>query len=642
MRVPLNWLGEFVKLPQNKTLLTDRLTMAGHMLDKFEKDKGVIDLELRGNRADCYSITGIAREVSALFKTPVKPSTLYPKLKKVKELPEVKLVIKTPYVKRVMMVEIQKVKIQPSPKWLKERLLLYGIEPINNIVDLTNFVMVETGEPMHAFDQDKVGKNLEIRLAKKGEKVTTFLGSTLTLTADDLVWSKKGTVLSVAGAIGEKFNSISPTTKNVLLEAANYDQANIRRTIHRHNLLTDAGIRHEKELDPNLVEIGIYRFLKLLQQNNWGKINHQIYDYYPLPVKPWQVSLNLQNLQSLAGMKIAPQKIKEVLEGLNLKVVEADKSSLTVLVPTFRTDVRLEEDLVEEVLRIIGYDQIPQNTLALEIPETITPKYISQELELKNSLVSLGFDEIISLPFVKEHSQKYNNSAEPVKIINQPSPDVEVLRTTLFPNLLEITQKKMNERGTEAYFFEIGKAYFKKGKTYEEKRALGLIYWSQLEGGFRKIKGILEALFNKLNLDYVKLQESALPNFVHAFSLILGKELIGFGGQFGGIYYAEVDLDAILDKSKTPKAKLRPKYPPQIEDLTLQLPKKTRVGDLLDEIKKIDNVEDAQLTTVFENAYTFRIWYQALQKTLTNKEVEKIRKAILNKLQTKFGALIKD
>jgi len=298
MKIPLNWLNEIIPLPADNGVLTDKLTMVGHMLDKRLVIDGeeVVDLELRGNRADCYSILGIAREVSAIFDTKVKLlQTL--ELTKVSKLLNSNLSVDTPLVKRAAMTEAFDVKITKSPAWLVKKLTAYGMESVNNIVDLTNYVMIETGEPMHAFDSDKVKGELQIRLAKEGEKMITFQGATLTLTKNDLVWSRGTEVLSVAGAIGEKYHSISETTKNILVEAANYDRANIRRSVYRHNLLTEAGIRHEKELDPNMVDNALGRFLFLLKKHGWGTPNCKIYDYYPKKLNPWKLKLNFDYLK---------------------------------------------------------------------------------------------------------------------------------------------------------------------------------------------------------------------------------------------------------------------------------------------------------------------------------------------------------
>lgn len=647
MKVPLNWLRDYVKIP-DQVGLTDKLTMAGHMLDKIEiKNKHtIIDLELRGNRADCYSILGIAREVAALFNTPVK----YPSIKEVKakkELTEVKLNIKTPLVKRVMMTTIKNVKLSPSPKWLKEKLEEYGVESINNIVDLTNFVMIETGEPMHAFDLDKIGKELQIRLAKDGEQMTTFQDKNITLTKEDLVWVSGKTVLSIAGAIGEKHHSISDDTKNILLEAANYDRANIRRSIHRHNLFTDAGIRHEKDLDPNLVNFAVQRFIQLIEENKWGVVSKTVSDYYPEKVTPWKVSLNYEFINSLSGIEIKSEKIKKILKSLNFEIVKEAKDGLELLVPTYRTDVRLEEDVIEEVLRIYGYDQIPAQVLSLEIPEDITPKFITQELNIKNTLVSVGLDEVISSTFVREDLHNINKSvkksqSDKVKIINRPSPDIEELRASLLPNLFDVSQKVRNERGEEVRFFEVGKVYEKKNKEYVEGRKLGIISWSKQDSDFYTFKGILDTVLEKLGLYDIEFDnETGLNNIGNQYKIKIGKNIIGYGGIYKDNHYVEIDLDSILEKTNKPKVNLWPKHPPQIQDLTFEIPEQTKIGEVITTIKGTQNVAQVELTDVFKNAYTFRIWYQHPQKTLDSHEVERLRSKIVADLNKNFGINIK-
>jgi phenylalanyl-tRNA synthetase beta chain len=650
MKIPLNWLKEFVKLPKSEVELTHKLTMVGHMLDKKEIISGetIIDLELRGNRADCYSILGIAREVSALYKTPVKYPKELPKLKIVDALQNCSLTVKTPLVKRVMMVKIKDVKIVSSPKWLAERLKAYGIDSINNIVDLTNYVMIETGEPMHAFDLDKLGENLEIRLALNNEKITTFQDMVITLTSDDQVWSNGNEILSVAGAIGGKYHSITENTKNVLLEAASYDRANIRRTVHRHNLLTDAGIRHEKELDPNLVETAISRFLYLIEENGWGKIEEGIFDYYPQVVKPWKLKINLEKIKSLGGIDIAAGEVKSILKSLNFQVTNSNKNQIEILVPTYRTDVTVEEDVVEEILRIYGYDKIPVNILSLEIPEVVTPAFIDQELRLKQHLVALGFNEVISSTFVKENLSDLNllldeGVAKRVELSNPPSPDNKVLRMTLLPNLYEFTEKIINERGTETSLFEIGKIYYKDREKCFEKRKIGIISWNKNGLGFVKFKGVIDGLFSKNNIKNITYSNAPLSiGLNETFSILAGKEIVGYGGKYKDIYFCEIDLDSILNKSGEYRASLWPKYPPQIEDHNFIFPEKTKIGEVIDVIKNIDsNVSTLELIDTYKNSYTFRIEYQDPNKTLTDKEVEEVRNKILQAVKTKFGGQIK-
>ena len=651
MKIPLKWLNKYVKLPNKTSILTEALTLAGHMLDKTEKVNGddVVDLELRGNRADCYCLIGIAREVSALFDTPVKLPESYKSLLKNSNLKEVSLQINSSFVNRAMMVVIKNVQIKQSPDWLKKPIQAYGIDSINNIVDLTNFVMLETGQPMHAFDLDKIGNHLEIRKAVENEKVTTFLGKTVTLNKEDLVWANKREILSIAGSVGEKYHSISESTKNVLLEAASYDRANIRRTIYRHNLLTDAGLRHEKELDPNIVEKGVYRFLYLVDKHNWGQINPRVFDYYPKPVKPWTVNLNYDYLETLGGLKLDTNKVKNILNRLSFKIKKESNNGLEVICPTFRTDVTLEEDLIEEILRIQGYDNIPTRTLSLEIPSYVTPEYISQEQELKLAATEVGLDEIITSSFVNEKYQEFNKNMEhpnasPVKIVNRPSQDTEILRTTLLANLLEVTQKVINERGTAAQFFEIGKIYFKQKTHYEEKRKLGLISWSKDSEVFAKFKGLLESLLTKTNIENLTFDNQQInnPKLINTYSISLEKTIFGLGGEFGNIFYCEIDLDLLLGKAQNPTAQLWPNFPPQIEDITLSVRTNTKVGDVLSLIKNTKYVADVQLIDTYEGYYTFRIWYQHPSKTLTDKEVEKSRKSLLHLIKQRFRAIIKE
>lgn len=650
MRIPLNWLNEFVKLPKSEAFLTDRLTMAGHMLDKVDvvDDNKVIDLELRGNRADCYSIAGIAKEISALFNTRVKEIKSEIKFKRTNMLSGLSLSVKTPLVKRVMMAVVKDVKIQVSPKWLVQRLKEYGIPPINNIVDLTNYVMIETGEPMHAFDLGKISRNLSIRLAKNGERMTTFQGTTLTLTSEDLVWANRDSVLSVAGAIGGKGHSINDQTKNVLLEAASYDRTNIRRSIHRHNLFTDAGIRHEKELDPNIVEPAVYRFLSFIQENGWGKVPSTVFDYYPKIVGPWKITLDINYLYSLGGVKVPKATIKQILTSLNFKILSFRSRQTTVLVPTYRTDVTCQEDLIEEILRIYGYEKIPTQTLSLEIPVTVTPEYINQEIQIKAGLTSLGFDEVISSSFVKENylplnAPFYGKKFSPVKVENEPSPDVETLRASLFPNLFEFTQKILNERRIESLLFEVGKVYLKRDRNYLEKRKLGIVYCQINASEFSRLKGYLLALFEKLGIQNAEFESvDDVPLYLSdSYQIKLANKIVGYGGKSEGVFYTELDLDLLLGRGSPQKALLWPKYPPQIEDVTLTLPTRTKIGEVADALHSNKLVADVQLVDIYKDAYTFRIWYQDPAKTLTDKEVETTRNKILSEVKKNFGALVK-
>ena len=552
-------------------------------------------------------------------------------------------------VKRAAMTEAFDVKITKSPAWLVKKLTAYGMESVNNIVDLTNYVMIETGEPMHAFDSDKVKGELQIRLAKEGEKMITFQGATLTLTKNDLVWSRGTEVLSVAGAIGEKYHSISETTKNILVEAANYDRANIRRSVYRHNLLTEAGIRHEKELDPNMVDNALGRFLFLLKKHGWGTPNCKIYDYYPKKLNPWKLKLNFDYLKTLAGVEIDTKTIKNILLNLNFKIIIQNRNFIEVLVPTYRTDVTLEEDLIEEVLRIYGYDNITPHVLSLEIPDDITPDYIKQENALRECATAVGFNEAITLSFVKESVSKLNIDPEkPLNttayLINPPSPDYKFLRMNLLCNLYELSKKTIHERAEEVRLFEIGKTYFKEKDKYFERRKIALVYYLSKDNSFNNFKSLMDSFFIKMCLSHVSYSnETYLLPLHNSFSVKLGNRIVGFAGVFDDIYYLEIDLDQILGQTKKYSVSLWPKSPPQIEDLTMVFPDRTYIGDVITSITSINRIiEKVELRDIFQNSYTFRIWYQDPNKTLTDTEVEKIRKEIITSVKNKFGGILKE
>jgi phenylalanyl-tRNA synthetase beta chain len=412
--------------------------------------------------------------------------------------------------------------------------------------------------------------------------------------------------------------------------------------------MTDAGIRHEKELDPNLVETAISRYLYLIKENDWGKFDEGVSDYYPKVVKPWKIKVNLEKVKNLSGIDVSIVEIKNILQSLDFEITGSNKTQIEVLVPTHRTDVMLEEDVIEEILRIYGYDNIPTKTLSLEIPAVVTPKFIDQELNLKGYMVSLGFNEVISSTFVKEELLELNllldeGIAEKVELSNPPSPDNKVLRMTLLPNLYEFVEKITNERGVQASLFEIGKIYFKFKGMYVEKRKLGIIAWDKNGLSFAKFKGIVDAVFLKNNLKnvtYMNIPLSAGINETHSISI--NKEVIGYGGKYRNVYYCEIDLDSILDKGGAQVVNLWPKYPPQIEDHNFTFPEKTEIGEVMNAIGSMDPVVGkVELIDVYKDTYTFRIWYQDPGKTLTDNEVTEVRNKILQKIKEKFGGQIK-
>jgi phenylalanyl-tRNA synthetase beta chain len=396
----------------------------------------------------------------------------------------------------------------------------------------------------------------------------------------------------------------------------------------------------EAKVNDRLVRFGI-------RDQGWGDIEKEVYDYYPKTLAPWKLKLSYDYLETVSGLLISKKTIKEILLSLHFEIIKDTTKELEVLVPTYRTDVTLEEDLIEEILRIYSYDQIPTQTLSLSIPDDVTPNFIKQEKRVRNSLVELGFDEVISLPFVRKDFLSLNTSfpdkpVSPVTILNRPSPDFEYLRMSMFPNLYEFTKKIIDERGTTSHIFEVGKVYTKKGSEYSEKRKVGIIYWEK-DASFAKFKGLVDGFFQKLFIQSIKykLVTREMPILQNSFSIHAKSDMIGIGGMYKNMYFVEIDLDILLEKEGKPKAIMWSKYPPQIEDITLLVPERTHIGDIVDCMKEEKAINDVQLVTVYDNAYTFRLWYQDEKKTLQDKEVEEVRNKILHALKKQFGATVK-
>ncbi len=453
MNVPLSWLADYVKLPKDTKVLTDRLTAIGHMLDKTKKvgDETIIDLELRGNRADMFGLIGIARDISAALneKLVLPEIAELPKKDKQHSLVEVQEDAKD-LVTRYEAIKL-KVKVEPSPKWLSDKLTLIGVPSINNVVDITNYVMWETGEPLHAFDYAKVQK-LVLRKAKSGEKFQTITqGQEVSLNKDDLVITDGKNVQALT-MIGGLHSKVDETTSEIILEAAVYDSANARRTARRLKIITEAGLRHEKHLDPQQVEFALARAVFLLEQHAHAKIEGLVSDYYPKVTKPKVINFDFNQVKKLAGIDIPEKTSKEILEKLGFVNNE---------VPTFRTDIEGSADLVEEIVRIYGYDKIPSTPIssALSVPQSY-PSYLIQEL-LRDHLTKLALNEVITLTMVP------NEWADGgIKLTNPPDPDRAYLRTSLIPSLHEYALRWINLGKSRIAIFEVGKLFKNKKECF--------------------------------------------------------------------------------------------------------------------------------------------------------------------------------
>lgn len=660
MRFPLAWLADYVELPKDRWGLAERLTMAGHLLDKSEgkKDFEVFDLELRLNRADLYSILGMGREVAALYDKKL----IYPEGGKFssKKLRSLFQVTAQKAVNRFLAVKIEKIDHRQTPDQWKKRLKLYGIPAINKIVDLTNFVMVELGQPLHAFDASLVEGKLNIRFAKTGESFISLDGTSYLLEKKDLVIADEKKVLALAGIIGARAASISQKTREIIVEAANYQQVFLRETAQRHKIRTEASTRLEKKIDPSLVETAILRFLYLLEKKDSG-----YQDYYPRPEKGFELEFDLGEVKRLLGFEIEREKIREILQRLEFRVknLKGRNDSWRVKVPGFRPDVEGPADLVEEIIRVYGFEKIPSLPLIGRAAEPVESKESEFSEKVRLVLTGLGFHEVIANPIGdKKHFQKWGRPQNLISLVNPVTEELNSLRTSLWPGLVNYLKTVMPEKKGLA-LFETGRVFGKDktGSYQEETKVAGVMAgekvtagwgWPAQDWDFFEAKGMIEAFLQEFEIDAVflpaenRLKVGGLDER-RAAIITSGLTKLGVFGQISprlatynglgemAIFLFELDLAALI-KAKKRKVYFfdSQKYPPVVEDISVIIKDKVGVQKIIELIQSVSaQITKVELWDVHDNSRTFRIWYQDPEKTLKADEVYELRKKLVSELK---------
>ncbi len=658
MIYPLSWLEEYTKLPKSVDILTDRLTMIGHMLDKKSKvgTEELIDLELRGNRPDLLGVYGMAREISLAFdsKLDLLKLTKLPKTDPKSDL----VSIKDPDLVERFMALTLKVKVKPSPEWLKKRLACFGVPSINNVVDITNYVMLETGEPMHSFDLERLtGKKLILRRARNHEQMNTIQGNIVNLEPDDLVLSdlKKPQGLTI---IGSRDSGTIADTKEILLEAAVYKYGNVRKTARRLGIHTDAGTRHEKILDPNQVEIALERALTLLKDLAQAETTSEVFDFYPNKQTPIEISISEKEVKQITSLDVSQKEIASIMEHLGGKVeISKDKDHLNVLAPTFRTDLIQTADLVEEVARIIGYEKIPEKALTTYLPNQIKFPLVRLEEEIKDILVNFGFKETVNLSIIPETDLKAFSKGgtypKAINLLNPPDPKIATLRPSLLPGLFRTIIKAANFKQDNLSYFEVGKVFFedpKERKIEQDRVAFIKPLGKQADQiTYSKLVGVLESLMKNLGVDYSLSKTTHVAGLGPIVAEIQDslRKPIGFVGlvnpeisnslKLGDIFVCELTIDKIVLPEKNPYSSyfLYPPFPAIYEDITVEVTKDSDLAEFLKESSTISPlIKNIKLVSIFNKSRTFRISYQDEAKSISSAEVKPLREKIL-KLVTK-------
>lgn len=510
MKVPINWLKKYIEIPKDLKIFTNKMSMIGHMLDKVEEVENdtVVDLELRGNRADCYAILGIAREASAAFDVPLQvpetnpitKHTLKHTLVTKAESPSAEVVVEHKDVHRFYSIVIKNIKVAPSPQWMQDHLKAYGIEVINNVVDVTNYVMIESGMPMHAFDlQNIAGGRLVIRKGNKGENFASFDVDKVEVDEQDICFADQEKILGLAGIVGSTNSGINSETTEILLECAGYDRATIRKSMFKHKAMTEAGLRHSHDLSSYLCDYALERAVNLIKELIPSCKVEESDDYYPNPVKAVEIEYNPAEVTRLGGVTIPTSEQQNILEKLGFAVRyeysnteerrkkrestqsedretrEEKEKLLLVTPPLFRTDILQEADIVEEVLRIYGYEKIPSTIIHESIPHPLINPELEVEEKSKDILFSLGLTEVITVPMTTYKNLKKTNDLNvqrSIELVNPATSNHTHMRTNMYTTLLEATQRLVDRGDKQVELYEVGKIYLKKKAVDKDGNAL--------------------------------------------------------------------------------------------------------------------------------------------------------------------------
>lgn len=663
-----NWLQSFFnrKLPL-PAKLADLLAMHAFEIEEVKKagSDSVLDIAVLPNRApDCFSHMGIAKEIAAVLNSKLKVQKS--KLTEDKILKadnfvsvEVKNSNACPrYSARVLV----NVKVGPSPKWIQTKLIACGLRPINNIVDITNYVMLETGQPLHAFDASKIGgRKIIVRFAKNKERITSLDGVSYKLSSDILVIADAKKPIAIAGIKGGKSPEIDKDTKTIVIESANFSWLLIRKASQKLNLKTDASLRFEHGLDPNLTELAINRVCFLINQVAKGKVASGLIDVYPKKVLPKIVRLDLNYAESLLGTKLFKKEVILIMKQLGFGLKKEKLDIFDFEIPTIRRDIVLQEDLIEEIGRIRGYEKIRS---VLPVGSLIPPKRnldIFWEDMAKNALKEAGLAEVYNYSFFgdKEAVAFDLKQKDLIEIQNPVSEEQKYMRTTLIPGLLRNLEKNINYF-QDVRIFELGKV-FKALKKPEEKRMLsGLMTGNN----FYQLKGSIDLLLNRLGISdiwYDNFQPTPkdgkldLWNKNRCAEIKVGGKEIGFLGEVSSkiaekfnikekVVLFNIDFE-ILSKLVSEEQEYRPisKFPSAVRDIAVLVPKEVKMTEILNKIETAGGVlvRDVDLFDIFEGSglpagkknLAFHIIYQSEERTLSSQEIDELQSKIIKALE---------
>lgn len=667
----------------------------GQSFGEFLKLRDIIyevDNKSITNRPDLWCHYGMSREISVFLDVKFKKNWFEDLNKQLSRYgressKKVELSIEDfSFCSRYMAVKISDIKIKESPKWIQERLIAVGMRPLNNIVDITNYAMLELGQPLHAFDASKVDKII-VRKAKEGEKISTLDNQERELKASDLVIADSQKAIAIAGIMGGSNSEVDENTKEIIIESANFDYSNIRKTSQRLGLRTEASMRFEKSIDPNLCALALSRVIELIKADQKKAfISSEIADVKKFSLNQGPIELDLDWLQKSIGEKIENKFIISTLEKLGFEL-KKDENKISVIAPSWRVvkDISIKEDIVEEIVRIKGYDNLDAKMPNIEMKSPEKNLERNFERKIKNLLaIGAGLSEVYNYSFVGEEqlSKLSVNFSQYLKLANPIVKQHTLLRQHLAPNLIE--NIKLNQpRFEEIKLFEIGSAYFdfpgeiKKDNDFDEnlpfqEKRLGIaIAGNNKNVVFDELKGVIKYLMDDLNINCVFEIGENYPVWadpVFSVRIIAGlseKKDIGYicllnsdnskkaglkkEAVISEIIFADLFKISLMNAGRTYQAP--PKYPPLARDLAFVVDNKILYNNIKREIEEFDKlIREVELFDAYQDkklgknkkSLAFHLNYQSSEKTLTAEEVDKIQKELVKTLEEKFEARIRD
>jgi len=666
----------------------------------------ILDLDITPNRPDCLSVIGIAREIAALTRSKLHiPEVHYQELERAIDSSASVEIVEPDLCPRYCASLLTGIKVTSSPQWLQRRLLACGMRPINNIVDVTNYVMLEYGQPLHAFDYNEIrGKQIIVRRAGNGETITTLDGVEQTLNPNILVIADKERAIAIAGIMGGSDTEVTENTTTVLIESANFNQAVIHRGSLGLRLGSEASLRFEKGLSRDLPLVALKRATQLMTELAGGKVAKGIIDVYPGKQRREPVLLPVADIKRLLGVELEVSEIAKTLELLGFSCRQTESNSqVQVDVPWWRTDVSCAADLTEEIARIIGYDKIPTTMLSSQLPRHEPVPMLSLRRQLRGILVGCGFQEVLtysltSLEMLSRLSPELRMiGPTPMKVANPMSREQEYLRTSLRAGLLSVLARNERHQEEDIRLFEIGKVFLSRGRDLPQEKEMlcAVLSGSQRRLSWRSkdesvdffvAKGIVETVLSRLGL-VVSFEAGEDENLCPGRNadVIIGNDKLGVVGELHPevsevfelaetAYLIEIDLDKLLSsasslRKRQPKSgktaqefsetltasiglktiRPIPRYPSTSRDIALLVDEQITYQQIRAIIQNFSLVNSVALFDLYvgeqvpagKKSLAFRIGYQSSAHTLTDSEVDKVQEQILDKLQRDLRASLR-